>query len=247
MKKLYFIGSGKMAAAIAGGLVKSGCFHPGELGAFDPDANAAKLFSSASGIEVDTTDPAKKIAGAENILVAVKPQVIGAALMPYQALLKDKLIISIAAGISIARLQEITGAARIIRVMPNTPALVGKGASGYAASESVTIEEKALAGQILSSFGIAMELKENDLDAVTALSGSGPAYVFEFIQALADGGVAEGLPRNTALQLAAQTVIGAAEMVLQTGIHPPTLKDQVTSPGGTTSNALDVVPAGLVP
>ncbi len=230
-----------MATAIAGGLVKSGIFSAAELGAFDPDHNAAGLFSSATGIAVDTADPAEKIAAAESILIAVKPQIIRSAIAPYKELFKDKLIISIAAGVSVSTLTEITGAARIVRVMPNTPALVGKGASGYALSSGATANDATLADRILSSFGIAMKLKESELDAVTALSGSGPAYVFEFIQALADGGVAEGLPRNVSLRLAAQTVIGAAEMVLQTGEHPASLKDKVTSPAGTTSRALEVL------
>ena len=230
-----------MATAIAGGLVKSGIFTPAELGAFDPDPHAAEIFSSASGIKVDTADPALQISGAETILVAVKPQMIQTALTPYKEFLKDKLIISIAAGITIDRIAGITGADRIVRVMPNTPALVGKGASAYAVSEKTSADDRLLAEKILSSFGIAMPVKESDLDAVTALSGSGPAYVFEFIQALADGGVAEGLPRNMALLLAAQTVAGAAQMVLETGEHPTSLKDKVTSPAGTTSRALEIL------
>ena len=239
MKKIFFIGSGKMATAIAGGLVSSGTFLPAELGAFDPEAGAAQAFTQATGIVVDTDSPVKGITEAETILIAVKPQVIAAALEPFKAVLKDKLIISIAAGISIERLQEITGASRIIRVMPNTPALVKMGASGYAVAPACSAADETAAHTILTSVGCAVKLKESDLDGVTALSGSGPAYVFEFIQALADGGVAEGLTRDTALMLAVQTVAGAAEMVRQTGEHPAVLKDKVTSPAGTTSRALE--------
>ena len=239
MKKIFFIGSGKMATAIAGGLVSAKTFQTSEMGAFDPDKNAAEAFYQTTGIRVETDSPATGISGAEIILVAVKPQIIASALNPYQELLKGKLIISIAAGISIAALQEITGCQRIIRVMPNTPALVKMGASGYALSPDCTDKDEAVAQTILSSIGIALKQKESDLDAVTALSGSGPAYVFEFIQALADGGVAEGLTRDTALMLAVQTVAGAAEMVRQTGEHPAVLKDKVTSPAGTTSRALE--------
>ncbi len=240
MKKLYFIGAGKMASAIAGGLTSSGAFSPDELGAFDPSAAAAKAFYELSGVRVDTNSPSSGIAGSETVLLAVKPQVIGK-LANLRDELKNKLIISIAAGISIEKLMEISGSSRIIRVMPNTPALVGKGASGYACSGDVTQNEEAFAKKILSAAGIAFKFDESALDAVTALSGSGPAYVFEFIQALADGGVAEGLPRDTALLLAAQTVFGAAAMVLETGEHPTSLKDKVTSPAGTTSRALEVL------
>ena len=243
MKSLFFIGAGKMAGAIAGGLVSSGACSPDEIGAFDPSPQAAEKFSAATGISVSEKSAADGINECSTILIAVKPQVITEALAPYRDMLKDKLIISIAAGITIARLQELTGSEHIIRVMPNTPALVGKGASAYACSSKISDGEIAIAEKILKSVGISMNLNEKDLDAVTALSGSGPAYVFEFIQALADGGVAEGLSRDTALRLAAQTVAGAAEMVIKTGEHPVALKDKVTSPAGTTSRALEVLAA----
>ena len=162
-----------------------------------------------------------------------------AALSGYKEILKDKAVFSIAAGVSIARLQEVTGAKRIVRIMPNTPALVGCGAAAYTASKEALASDVEFAGAIFSAIGMAVQLPESSIDAVTALSGSGPAYVFEFIQALADGGVAEGLPRNIALQLAVQTVIGSARMVAETGTHPAQLKDNVTSPGGTTSRALE--------
>jgi pyrroline-5-carboxylate reductase len=123
--------------------------------------------------------------------------------------------------------------------MPNTPALVGKGAAAFSGGENATEADLAFASDVFNAAGIGLQVPEKLLDAVTGLSGSGPAYVFEFIQALADGGVAEGLPRDTALQLAAQTVLGAAAMVLETGVHPAVLKDQVTSPGGTTIRGLE--------
>ncbi|MBE6375736.1 MAG: pyrroline-5-carboxylate reductase [Lentisphaeria bacterium] len=239
MKKLFFIGSGKMATAIAGGLISSGTFSADELGAFDPSSAAAECFQKITGIKVISDDPASGISDAEAILVAVKPQMIVSALSPYKELLKDKLLISIAAGVSIDKLQEISGCRKVVRVMPNTPALVGKGAAAYASSEKAGDADEKLAEKIFSSVGIALKMRECDLDAVTALSGSGPAYVFEFIQALADGGVAEGLSRDAALMLAVQTVIGAAEMVVRTGEHPAGLKDKVTSPAGTTSRALE--------
>lgn len=243
MKKLFFIGSGKMATAIAGGLVSSGTFTADELGAFDPSASAAESFRQTTGIAVSSASPGAAIADSQAVLAAVKPQMIVTALAPFKELLKDKLLISIAAGVSIAKLQEITGCSRIIRIMPNTPALIRQGASAYASSPAATAEDEKLAETILASVGIALKMKECDIDAVTALSGSGPAYVFAFIQALADGGVAEGLSRDAALMLALQTVIGAAEMVRQTGEHPESLKDKVTSPAGTTSRALEELEA----
>ena len=125
--------------------------------------------------------------------------------------------------------------------MPNTPALVGEGASAYAPGSGASVEDAALVGKILEAVGVAYQVKESDLDAVTGLSGSGPAYVFEFIQALADGGVAEGLSRDVAVKLAAQTLLGAAKMVLTTGKHPIELCDAVTSPAGTTSRGLELL------
>lgn len=244
MKEIYFIGGGKMASAIAGGLVNSKTFSADQLGAFDPSADAAAKFTAVTQIAVDTDSPCAGISNAKAVLIAVKPQQIEAALAPYKEILQDKIILSIAAGVTIARLTELTGSARIIRIMPNTPALVGCGAAAFAASAQALPGDAALAHQLLSAVGIVMQVKESDLDAVTALSGSGPAYVFEFIQSLADGGVAEGLSRDTALKLAAQTVLGAAKMVLATGEHPAVLKDQVTSPAGTTSRGLEALAAG---
>lgn len=241
MKELFFIGSGKMATAIASGIVKTGVFSPDSLGAFDPDKKAAKEFSRITGISVSTDSPRSGIENSKAVIVAVKPQNIESALCPHRNILCGKTIISIAAGIPVSRLAEMTGATRIIRVMPNTPALVGCGAAAFAAGENASAEDIALVEKIFSSVGIACKLKESDLDAVTALSGSGPAYAFEFIQSLADGGVAEGLPRDTALRLAAQTLLGAAQMVLQTGEHPALLKDKVTSPAGTTIRGLEAL------
>ena len=241
MSRIFFSGAGKMATAIAGGMVKSGKFSASKLAAFDPDCHAAENFTAVTGVSTITSDPANGFKNAEVVFIAVKPQMVSAALDGFSELLKDKLIISIAAGISIARLKELTGSDRIIRVMPNTPALVNKGATAYSASNGATELDCKLAGEIFSAVGTVIQVKESDLNAVTALSGSGPAYVFEFIQALADGGVAEGLPRDTALMLAVQTVIGAAEMIRTTGEHPASLKDKVTSPAGTTSRALQVL------
>ena len=159
----------------------------------------------------------------------------------------EHILISIAAGVPLARMQKILGAgARIVRVMPNTPALVSAGASAYALSAGAQPGDAALARQLLSTVGEAFEVKESLLDAVTGLSGSGPAYAFLMIEALSDGGVAAGLPRDTATRLAAQTLLGSARMVLETGLHPGALKDMVTSPGGTTIEGLHELEKGGV-
>jgi pyrroline-5-carboxylate reductase len=154
-------------------------------------------------------------------------------------------LISIAAGVTLARLEAaLPAGARVIRVMPNTPALVGEAAAAFALGKSATAADGELAKKLLSAVGIAFLVKESLLDAVTGLSGSGPAYVYQFIEALSDGGVAAGLPRDISTKLAAQTVLGAAKMVLETGQHPGALKDQVTSPGGTTIEGLHELEKG---
>lgn len=241
MKKLLFIGAGKMATAIAGGLVRAKLFTPGELQAYDVSETAAAEFTKATGVACAIRDCAALARDAERVLLAVKPQTMTAALAGLSEVLSGKPVITIIAGVPIARIAELTGSRQVIRVMPNTPALIGKGAAGIAASPETVPEELALAEKIFGSVGVVMRVEERNLDAVTALSGSGPAYVFEFIQALADGGVAAGLSRAAATELAVQTVIGSAEMVRATKLHPTVLKDQVTSPGGTTIRALEVL------
>lgn len=236
-----FLGAGKMATAIAGGLVKNGVFDTTELSGFDPFPAAAAAFSGATGVACRSEDPGSLVEEAECVLLAVKPQVLADAVRPLSSLLGEKLIVSIVAGVPISRIVKMTGSRRVVRVMPNTPALVGCGAAAYSGSEEATEADLAFAGKIFSAVGIAMATEERYLDAVTAVSGSGPAYVFEFIQALADGGVATGLSRDMATRLAVQTVLGAAEMVRSTGLHPTVLKDQVTSPAGTTIRALEVL------
>jgi pyrroline-5-carboxylate reductase len=162
-----------------------------------------------------------------------------------QALAERHLILSIAAGVTLAQMTQALGEGRrLVRVMPNTPCLVGASASGYAAGPGASADDVRLVDRPLNSVGKAFPLPEKLLDAVTGLSGSGPAYVFVLIEALADGGVRAGLPRDVALQLAAQTVFGAAKMLLETGLHPAALKDQVASPGGTTIAGLHALEQG---
>ena len=245
MSKLFFIGAGKMATAIAGGLVKSGAFEKEDLLAFDILPEAAARFTDATGVQClsgELKEDDLQEAGA--ILLAVKPQYLADALNGWKYILESKLIISIAAGISLERLYDMTDSYRIVRVMPNTPALIGCGCAVAAMTKEVSTQERDFVAEIFRAIGSYAEVEEKQLDAVTGLSGSGPAFVFAFIQALADGGVAEGLPRDLALQLAAQTVAGAAKMVTETQTHPAVLSDQVCSPAGTTIRGVEALHQG---
>ena len=246
MIKLFVIGTGKMGGAISGGLVARNVFTAQEIAAFDVNPKAAETFARQIGCAAysDLGSAKSAMLEAPAVLLAVKPQVFEAALAAWKnngVDLANKLVISIVAGVPIAKLAQNLGGERIVRVMPNTPALVGCGAAAYAPGAAATEEDVKLVEKILSAVGMARKMKENELDAVTALSGSGPAYVFEFIQALADGGVAEGLSREAAQALAVQTVLGSALMAARSGEHPAVLKDAVTSPGGTTIRALEVL------
>lgn len=232
--KIGLIGIGKMGSALLEGLLRARLCSPGEVTAYDPIGSLLEACRQKHSIQAAASN-LEVMEHSEAVLLCVKPQDCQSVLQALPSSLPGRLLISIAAGIPIRALEQWTGYAhRIARVMPNTPALIGKGASAYALSPSATPEDRVLVQRILESVGVAVEVRESQLDAVTGLSGSGPAYVFALIEALADGGVLEGLPKALALQLAAQTVAGAAELVLQTGIHPAQLKDQVTSPGGTT-------------
>ena len=233
-----FIGLGQMATALASGFLRAGLVSAERLFGFDVSPDAAARFASTTGATV-CADAAETVAKADVVFFAVKPQYMSAALDPVRAALSDapssKLLVSIAAGLPISYFESaLFPEIRLVRVMPNTPALVGAGASGFARSQNATPEDAALVGDLLRSVGSAFELAESQLDAVTGLSGSGPAFVFLALEALADGGVKAGLPRPIALELAAQTLKGGAEMYLQTRKHPGELKDAVTSPAGTT-------------
>jgi pyrroline-5-carboxylate reductase len=240
-----FLGAGKMATALARGFIHAELVGPKDMVAADPVAAARNHFTDELGVA--TTESNKDVAKTANVLIlAVKPDQCAAVLTGLRGKFTgDHLLISIAAGVTLAKLEgALPPGARVIRVMPNTPALVGRGASAFALGKSATAADGELAKKLLSAVGIAFQVKESLLDAVTGLSGSGPAYVFQFIEALSDGGVAAGLPRDLATKLAAQTVLGAAKMVLETGQHPGALKDQVTSPGGTTIEGLHELEKG---
>ncbi len=243
--KIGFLGAGKMATALAKGFVRAEIVFPKEIMASARSAATRNLFTKETGAKtVASNSDVLKFA---NVLVlATKPDQVPIALAEISgAFTKNHLLISIAAGVTISKLENLLPAgARVIRVMPNTPALVGEAASAFALGKLATVADGDLAKKLLSAVGVAFQVKESLLDAVTGLSGSGPAYVYQFIEALSDGGVAAGLPRDVATQLAAQTVLGAAKMVLETGQHPGALKDQVTSPGGTTIEGLHELEKG---
>jgi pyrroline-5-carboxylate reductase len=240
-----FLGAGKMAAALARGFINAEIAFPREIIASDPHAAARKNFTSEVGAKAVAANA--EVAKFANVLIlATKPDQVAAALAGISgAFTKNHLLISIAAGVTLAKLEAaLPAGARVIRVMPNTPALVGEAASAFAPGKSATAADGELAKKLLSAVGVAIQVKESLLDAVTGLSGSGPAYVYQFIEALSDGAVASGLPRDIATRLAAQTVLGGAKMVLVTGQHPAALKDQVTSPGGTTIEGLHELEKG---
>jgi len=243
--KIGFLGAGKMATALAKGFVRAEIAFPKEITASDPHPGARKNFSSEVGAKTCAVN--LDVAQSANILIlATKPDQVAPVLAEISsAFTKNHLLISIAAGVTIAKLETaLPAGSRVIRVMPNTPALVGAGASAFALGKNASVADAELAKKLLSAVGVAFQVKENLLDAVTGLSGSGPAYVYQFIEALSDGGVAAGLPRDIATKLAAQTVLGGAKMVLETGEHPGALKDQVTSPGGTTIEGLHALEKG---
>jgi pyrroline-5-carboxylate reductase len=243
-----FLGAGKMATALARGVINAGVVSAGDVIASDPIGAAREAFAHATGARV-TERNSEVVAASDVVVIAVKPdQVVGL----LEELSADwntgrHLVVSIAAGVTLARMEAAGPAGlRVIRVMPNTPALVGASASAFAVGSSATRADAQTVQQFLGSVGIALEVKEKLLDAVTGVSGSGPAYGFLMIEALADGGVAAGLPRDIAQRLAAQTLLGAAKMVLETGQHPGALKDAVCSPGGTTIEAIHALEKGGV-
>lgn len=191
--------------------------------------------AASKGYHVTTSNVEVCNQAKDVVVIAVKPNVVEDVCEEMRKVKNSNaLIISIAAGVQIKSLEKHLPGRRVVRVMPNTGCLIAESASGYAMGELCTSEDKEIVEAIFGAVGTAQEIKEVLLNAVTGLSGSGPAYVYQFIEALADGGVRCGLPREVAMQLAAQTVKGAAEMVLQTGEHPGSLKDKVCSPGGTT-------------
>jgi pyrroline-5-carboxylate reductase len=234
-KKIAFLGGGNMAEALIKGLLAAGAAKADQILVADVSPERLEHLKKTYGIIIQKNN-SDAVVQSGIILLCVKPQVIDKVLEEIAPVAnKSKLMISIAAGITIGRMEKaLTGSPRVIRVMPNTPALVRAGAAALSAGKNVGPADMAVAQEIFGSIGRAVVVEEKLMNAVTGLSGSGPAYVFMIIEALADAGVKAGIPRVLSLELAAQTVFGAAKMVIDTGEHPGKLKDMVTSPGGTT-------------
>lgn len=230
-----------MATALARGCLESGLLKNDKIFASDPSPDARQTFSEqVAGIAVfDSSEPI--VARAEIIVLAIKPQVMADVLDDIgNKVSEDQLLVSIAAGVTIATLaQSFSPTTRLIRVMPNTPCLVGEGASCFSRGSTANDEDAECIRQILASVGRVFEVPEEQLDAVTGLSGSGPAFIYRVIESMTAGGTQMGLPAELALELAAQTTLGAAKMVLSTGRSPTQLREQVTSPGGTTVAGLE--------
>jgi pyrroline-5-carboxylate reductase len=236
--KFGVIGAGNMGEAILRGFVAGGNAASADISIYDPYAEKCKLLEKECGVQcADSIE--KLIQSSDILLIAIKPNVCSQVFADYKQLFSNKAVISIAAGWGGERLKNaLPASTRILRVMPNTPAMIREGMIVFESGDSLTQDEHAFAEMLFSSVGDVVCVEPKLMDAVTAVSGSGPAYVYLFIEALADGGVKAGLPRNVALKLAAQTVKGSAMMVSETGIHPGELKDRVCSPGGTTIEAV---------
>jgi pyrroline-5-carboxylate reductase len=242
--RIGFLGAGAMGEALAAGLLAAGV--PRErVRLADPDAARREAVSRALGVAVGD-DNAALVAASDVVVIAVKPGLVARVLSQAGVASTRPLWVSIAAGVSLARLAAaLPAGARIVRAMPNTPALVRAGATAWVAGAAATAEDRAAAGALFACAGSAWEAPDESLlDAVTGLSGSGPAYVFVFLEALADAGVRMGLPRDVAQRLAIQTVLGAAQLARDSGAHPAQLKDRVASPGGTTIAGLARLEAG---
>lgn len=239
MKQIGFIGAGKMAQAIINGVLNSGFSTLDNIYAFEPDQKIVESLKQDFNLNfcIDNNEVVEK---ADVIIICVKPHLVETVLKEINySLTKNKTIISIAAGISTKKMENIIQEdIQVIRVMPNTPALVGEGMSALCKGKNCTRETMDYAMELFSKFGRVLEIEEKLINAVTGVSGSGPAFMYLLIEALADGGVRLGLKKDVAIELAAQTALGAAKMIIETGKHPTILKDEVTTPAGTTAEGL---------
>ena len=238
--KIGFLGAGAMGGAILAGAVKAGVLDPKDIYVYDASEKILEKYA-AMGCNIcsDNEDMGRR---SDIVMLAVKPQYAAPALAALGNTVDGKAVISIMAGATTQRIRDmIQGNIRVLRCMPNTPALVNAGAFALCSETDLTAEEKAFAEKLFTSIGIVEWMNEKLIDTACGLSGSGPAFVALFIEALADGGVLEGLPRSTAYRLAAQTVMGTAKLVMDTGMHPGQVKDMVSSPGGTTITGCQIL------
>lgn len=234
---LSVFGTGNMGQALIRGMLAKRAVMAHDLRLYDKDLQKAAALADEIGA-VSCSDPDQALAGSDTILLAVKPGDMPAVLQAIRPFLDGQLLISIAAGITVSDLRRLTGPdVALARVMPNTPALIGAGVSAVCFDQA-SAEQQQKATALLTACGRVFPVPESAMDAVTGLSGSGPAYIMLVIEALADGAVRQGLPRDLALEMAAMTVYGSARLVLESGKHPAVIKDQVCSPGGTTIEAI---------
>lgn len=240
--KIGFIGTGRMAVALARGILHAKVCTPDQVVGSDVSPQYLQHFADVCQVSTLPNNTAV-MEQATTVFLAVKPQNMTDVLKEiHHQVREDHLLVTIAAGVPTRRFTDVLGNdCRIVRVMPNTPCLVGASASAFSLGGGATEDDARWVEKLLTAVGIAVRVPETMLDAVTGLSGSGPAYGYQIIEALSDGGVKMGLPRDIATRLAAQTLLGAAKMVLETGEHPGSLKDAVTSPGGTTIAGLHVL------
>lgn len=238
--KLGFIGGGNMAGAIIKGALGSGFLSAKDVLAYDISAPQRERLKARFGIQIAKDNPGLAEA-CDTIILAVKPVYLRQVLTEIKPFVRGKSMISIAAGWTMSMLRSVLdegSGAKLLRVMPNTPAMIGEGYTALCQEHSLDQESFAWAERLFQTLGETQVFPEGLFDAVTAVSGSSPAYVYMFIEAMADGAVKQGMPRREALRAAAQATLGAAKMVLETGEHPAKLKDDVCSPGGTTIEAV---------
>jgi pyrroline-5-carboxylate reductase len=234
MAKISFLGAGRMASAMVDGLLNQGGLRPADLVCTSGPDDTARQLAARTGIAA-TKDLAALLSSADAVVLACKPQQLASLDSRLAALTSGKLVLSILAGKRLATLTRVFPQARaVVRAMPNTPGQIGAGITAWSASGSLSDADKKLVSLILGSLGKTVELREAQLDAVTGLSGSGPAYVFEFAAALREAGIAAGLDRETAKLLANETVLGSAKLLAQSSVEAEELRNQVTSPNGTT-------------
>ncbi len=243
-KNIGFVGAGIMAGTIAEGMLAAGAVTPAQIMMADPRQDRLDELATEFGVST-TRDNREAAEFADVLMLATKPQVFARVLPEIAGSLEDTLVVSIAAGVPVAAIEaRLPTGTRVVRTMPNTPSLVGAGATAIAKGSHASDDDLEIVKRLFDALGIIEVLSEAQLDAVTGLSGSGPAFIFVIIEALSDAGVKMGLHRRTAQKLAAQTVYGSAKLLIETGDHPGQLKDMVASPGGTTIAGLHTLESG---